>query len=74
MPGAFCNLQGVMLNLRDVAAAMFSFVIALHTFLRPGAEMASLGGRVQYVRHRKMDCSWTCMVFNYIYRDMWFIP
>lgn len=33
LPGAFCNLQGVMLNLGDVAAAMFSFVIALHTFL-----------------------------------------
>lgn len=32
-PGHFCNLQGVLLNIGDVAAALWSFVIATHTFL-----------------------------------------
>jgi hypothetical protein len=32
VPGAFCNFQGFMLNSGDIASAIWSFIIAVHTF------------------------------------------
>src|SRR5437762_12150786 len=33
VPGPVCTLQGVLINSGDVGSALFSFVIAIHTYL-----------------------------------------
>jgi len=33
LPGPFCSFQGLLLNSGDISSAIWSFVIALHTFL-----------------------------------------
>ena len=47
MTGPGCTLQGFLINSGDVASAIWSFVIALHTFtlLAGGHKWRILGGR-----------------------------
>jgi len=33
LPGPFCSFQGLLLNSGDIGSAIWSFVIAMHTFL-----------------------------------------